>query len=41
MRSLHGAEDIRRQSLNVFRMKLLGAKVTGVTSGSDPQGCDE
>jgi tryptophan synthase beta chain len=29
-----GTEDIRRQSLNVFRMKLLGAKVHGVTSGT-------
>lgn len=29
-----GREDIRRQSLNVFRMKLLGAKVTEVTSGT-------
>jgi tryptophan synthase beta chain len=29
-----GTEDIRRQSLNVFRMKLLGAKVTGVVSGT-------
>jgi tryptophan synthase beta chain len=29
-----GTEDIRRQALNVFRMKLLGAKVTGVTSGT-------
>lgn len=29
-----GTEDIERQSLNVFRMKLLGAKVTPVTSGS-------
>jgi tryptophan synthase beta chain len=29
-----GSEDIRRQSLNVFRMKLLGAKVTEVTIGS-------
>jgi tryptophan synthase beta chain len=29
-----GAEDIRRQSLNVFRMKLMGAKVVEVTSGS-------
>ena len=28
-----GSEDIRRQSLNVFRMKLLGAKVTEVTIG--------
>lgn len=29
-----GAEDVRRQSLNVFRMKLLGAKVNVVESGS-------
>lgn len=29
-----GAEDVRRQVLNVFRMKLLGAKVVPVTSGS-------
>ena len=29
-----GAEDIRRQSLNVFRMKLLGATVVSVESGS-------
>lgn len=29
-----GEEDIRRQALNVFRMKLLGAKVIPVTSGS-------
>jgi len=29
-----GQEDVRRQSLNVFRMKLLGAKVRVVTSGS-------
>ncbi|WP_040208653.1 tryptophan synthase subunit beta [Neobacillus jeddahensis] len=29
-----GEEDIKRQSLNVFRMELLGAKVVGVTSGS-------
>ncbi|MBI4640302.1 MAG: tryptophan synthase subunit beta, partial [Candidatus Tectomicrobia bacterium] len=29
-----GAEDIKRQALNVFRMKLLGAKVIEVTSGS-------
>ncbi len=29
-----GAEDIERQALNVFRMKLLGAKVNPVTSGS-------
>ena len=29
-----GEEDIHRQSLNVFRMKLLGATVTPVTSGT-------
>ena len=29
-----GAEDIRRQSLNVFRMRLLGAEVRSVESGS-------
>ncbi|WP_092481677.1 tryptophan synthase subunit beta [Desulfoscipio geothermicus] len=29
-----GEEDIRRQSLNVFRMRLLGAQVVPVTSGS-------
>jgi tryptophan synthase beta chain len=29
-----GAEDVRRQSLNVFRMKLLGANVQVVESGS-------
>lgn len=29
-----GEEDIKRQSLNVFRMKLLGAKVESVVSGS-------
>jgi tryptophan synthase beta chain len=29
-----GAEDVRRQSLNVFRMKLLGATVHVVESGS-------
>jgi tryptophan synthase beta chain len=29
-----GEEDIQRQSLNVFRMKLLGAKVISVKSGS-------
>jgi len=28
-----GEEDMRRQSLNVFRMRLLGAKVIGVASG--------
>jgi tryptophan synthase beta chain len=29
-----GAEDIKRQSPNVYRMKLLGATVVGVESGS-------
>jgi len=29
-----GEEDIKRQSLNVYRMKLLGAKVHSVTSGT-------
>ena len=29
-----GEEDIRRQQLNVYRMKLLGAQVVSVTSGS-------
>ena len=29
-----GAEDVKRQSLNVFRMKLLGAKVHAVESGT-------
>ncbi len=29
-----GAEDIQRQAINVYRMKLLGAKVVPVTSGS-------
>ncbi|HWN09914.1 MAG TPA: tryptophan synthase subunit beta [Pyrinomonadaceae bacterium] len=29
-----GAEDIKRQNLNVFRMKLLGAEVREVTAGS-------
>jgi tryptophan synthase beta chain len=29
-----GTEDMRRQELNVFRMKLLGAEVRGVESGS-------
>ncbi len=28
-----GAEDIRRQKLNVFRMELLGTRVVSVTSG--------
>ncbi|EJU05645.1 bifunctional tryptophan synthase TRP1 [Dacryopinax primogenitus] len=29
-----GAEDVRRQALNVFRMRMLGAKVIPVNSGS-------
>lgn len=29
-----GAEDVRRQSLNVFRMRLMGARVVEVNSGS-------
>jgi tryptophan synthase beta chain len=29
-----GVEDMERQALNVFRMQLLGTKVTGVDSGS-------
>ncbi|MDQ2898341.1 MAG: tryptophan synthase subunit beta [Acidobacteriota bacterium] len=29
-----GEEDMRRQRLNVFRMRLLGAKVVAVTNGS-------
>lgn len=29
-----GEEDVKRQSLNVFRMRLLGAKVIPVTSGT-------
>jgi tryptophan synthase beta chain len=29
-----GVEDMRRQRLNVFRMRLLGARVEGVASGS-------
>lgn len=29
-----GAEDVQRQALNVYRMKLLGAKVVPVTAGS-------
>ena len=29
-----GAEDVKRQSLNVYRMELLGAKVTSVHSGT-------
>jgi tryptophan synthase beta chain len=33
-----GAEDIRRQKLNVFKMQELGAKVINVTSGSQTLG---
>ncbi|SCV74850.1 BQ2448_7879 [Microbotryum intermedium] len=29
-----GEEDVRRQALNVFRMRMLGAKVVAVASGS-------
>lgn len=29
-----GTEDMQRQALNVYRMQLLGAKVTGVSSGT-------
>ncbi|MBU3161189.1 tryptophan synthase subunit beta [Clostridium frigoris] len=29
-----GEEDIQRQSLNVFKMKMLGSKVTSVTTGT-------
>ena len=29
-----GAEDVKRQALNVYRMRLVGAKVIPVTSGS-------
>ena len=29
-----GEEDMRRQELNVYRMRLLGAEVRGVNSGS-------
>src|SRR5205823_10908832 len=29
-----GTEDMRRQELNVFRMRMLGAEVRGVESGS-------
>ncbi len=34
MRCLYGEEDTKRQSLNVARMKLLGAQVVPVTQGS-------
>ena len=29
-----GAEDIKRQAINVYRMRLLGAEVVSVESGS-------
>lgn len=29
-----GAEDVRRQALNVFRIRILGAKVVAVTNGT-------
>ena len=32
-----GEEDMRRQELNVLRMRLLGAEVRGVASGSNSQ----
>ncbi len=31
---LHGAKDVERQSPNVFRMRLMGAEVIPVHSGS-------
>ena len=31
-----GAEDVERQSLNAYRMELLGAKVVAVESGTEP-----
>ena len=34
MHRLHGRRGHARQRLNVFRMRLLGAKVVGVTNGS-------
>ena len=37
-----GTEDMRRQELNVFRMRLLGAEVRGVSSGSRTlERCDQ
>ena len=37
-----GEEDMRRQALNVFRMRLIGAKVVPVTSGhADAEGRDQ
>ena len=34
MRSSWGEEDTKRQALNVYRMRLLGAKVHAVSSGT-------
>ena len=34
-----GAEDIVRQAPNVYRMKLFGANVVSVESGSNLEGC--
>ena len=31
-----GAEDMRRQALNVFRMRLSGAEVHGVKQAAKP-----
>jgi tryptophan synthase beta subunit len=31
---LNAQEDVRRQALNVFRMKLLGAEVISVETGA-------
>ena len=37
-----GEEDMRRQELNVYRMRLLGAEVRGVSSGSThAERCDQ
>ena len=37
-----GAEDMRRQALNVFRMRLMGAEVRGVEAGSKTlEGCHQ
>ncbi len=36
-----GEEDMRRQELNVYRMRLLGAEVRGVSAGRDTEGRDQ
>ena len=37
-----GAEDVQRQALNVFRMRLLGAEVVTVNAGTRTlKGCDQ